>query len=170
VSGAVRSVLLAWGSAAMLAAAEPLEAQCASPEHRQFDFVVGNWLVRDSAGRAAGTVTLAHDYGKCVLVERWRGINHAGEALGIIGYRAGSRTWHRDYLDQSGAVLSLDGRLDGATMVLTGRAYEPDGVRMHRVTWTPWSDGRIEQKWETSTDTGRSWQTRFARTLQRMAE
>jgi hypothetical protein len=170
VIGAARALVLLLGSAAMVCAAEPLDAQCSSAQHHQFDFVVGNWLVRDSAGRAIGTVTVSHEYGGCVLIERWHGAANSGEGLGVIGYQLESKTWHRDYIDPTGFVSSIDGRLDGATMVMTGKDYPPDGVRMHRVTWAPQNDGSVEERWQTSTDAGRSWQVRFSGVLKRIAE
>ena len=166
----VRIVVLALGSAAMLVAAEPLHAQCSSAQHHQFDFVVGNWLVRDSSGHAIGTVTVSHEYGGCVLIERWRGVGNAGEGLGVIGYQPGSQTWHRDYIDHDGFVLAFDGHLDGATMLMTGTDYQSDVARMHRVTWTRKRDASVEERWQTSTDAGRSWQAHFYGVLQRIAE
>jgi hypothetical protein len=166
----VRSVVLALGSAAAWCAAEPLHAQCSSAQHHQFDFVVGNWLVRDSSGQAIGTVTVSHQYGDCVLIERWRGAANSGEGLGVIGYQPGSSTWHRDYIDPGGFLLESDGRLEGSAMVMTGKDYQPDGVRMHRVTWTPRRDGSVEERWQTSTDAGRSWRVRFYGVLSRIAE
>lgn len=168
--GVVRIVVLALGSAAMLCAAEPFHAQCSSAQHHQFDFVVGNWLVRNSSGHAIGTVTVSHEYGGCVLIERWRGVGNSGEGLGVIGYLPGSKTWHRDYIDHGGFVSAIDGHLDGATMVMTGTDYQSDVARMHRVTWTRKSDGSVEERWQTSTDAGRSWQVRFYGVLQRIAE
>jgi hypothetical protein len=170
VIGAVRRVVLALGSAAMLFAAEPLLAQCTGPQHHQFDFVVGNWLVRDSSGHVIGTVTVSHEYGGCVLIERWRGVADSGEGLGAIGYQSGSGTWHREYIDHGGFVLAFDGHLDGATMVMTGKDYQSDAARMHRVTWTRKSDGSVEERWQTSTDAGQSWQTHFYGVLERIAE
>ncbi|HEY7681996.1 MAG TPA: hypothetical protein VH879_05095 [Gemmatimonadales bacterium] len=166
----MRIVVLALGSAAMLCAAEPFHAQCSSAQHHQFDFVVGNWLVRNSSGHAIGTVTVSHEYGGCVLIERWRGVGNSGEGLGVIGYLPGSKTWHRDYIDHGGFVSAIDGHLDGATMVMTGTDYQSDVARMHRVTWTRKSDGSVEERWQTSTDAGRSWQVRFYGVLQRIAE
>ena len=168
--GVVRSAVLALGSAAMLFAAEPLHAQCSSAQHHQFDFVVGNWLIRDSSGHASGTVTVSREYGGCVLIERWRGVGNAGEGLGVIGYQPGSQTWHRDFIDDGRFVLALDGQRDGAAMVMTGKDYQSDVVRMHRVTWTRKSDGSVEERWQTSTDAGRSWQARFYGLLERIAE
>jgi hypothetical protein len=170
VIGGVRHVVLALGSAALLCAAEPLHAQCSSAQHHQFDFVVGNWLVRDSSSHVIGTVTVSHEYGGCVLIERWRGVANSGEGLGVIGYQPGSAIWHREYIDQGRFLLAFDGHLDGATMVMTGKDYQSDVVRMHRMTWTRKNDGSVEERWQTSTDAGRSWQVRFYGVLQRIAE
>lgn len=168
--GLVRIVVLAVGSAAMLFAAESPTESCSTPQHQQFDFVIGNWLVRDSSGHAIGTTTVSREYGGCVLIERWRGVGDAGEGLGVIGYNPASRTWHRDFIDHGGVVLAFDGQRDGATMVMTGKDYRPDAVRMHRATWTPKSDGKVEERWQTSTDDGRSWRVHFYGVLERIAE
>jgi hypothetical protein len=170
VIGVVRSAVLALGSAAMLFAAEPLHAQCSSAQHHQFDFVVGNWLIRDSSGHASGTVTVSREYGGCVLIERWRGVGNAGEGLGVIGYQPERQTWHRDYIDHGGFVLAFEGHLDGATMVMAGTDYQSDVARMHRVTWTRQRDGSVEERWQTSSDAGRSWQTHLYGLLSRIAE
>lgn len=168
--GVVRRAVLALGSAAMLCAAEPLHAQCTGPQHHQFDFVVGNWLVRDSSGHAIGTVTVSHEYGGCVLIERWRGVANSGEGLGVIGYQPGRGTWHREYIDHGGFVLAFDGHVDGAAMVMTGKDYQSDAARMHRVMWTRQRDGSVEERWQTSIDDGQSWQVQFYGVLQRIAE
>src|SRR6185436_7424060 len=108
-------------------------------------------------------------YGGCVLIETWHGVGSAGESLGVIGYRPESRRWHRDFLDHGGVVLALEGARDGAAMVMTGKDYPANGVRMHRVAWTPGNDGAIEQRWQTSADDGRSWQVHFYGMYQRIA-
>ena len=167
---AARVVVLALGSAGMLFSAEPLHGQCSSAQNHQFDFVVGNWLVRDSSGHAIGTVTVSHEYGGCVLIERWRGVGNAGEGLGVIGYQPGSQTWHRDYIDHCGVVLAFDGHREGATMAMTGKDYQSESVRMNRVTWTPRGDGSVEERWQTSADAGRTWQSYFYGVLLRIAE
>ena len=169
--GVGRIVVLILGSAATLSAAGPPPTQsCSTQQHHQFDFVVGNWLVRDSSGHVIGTTTFSKEYGGCVLIERWRGVGPAGEGLGVIGYRPASRTWHRDFIDQGRVALSFDGQREGAAMVMTGKEYQPDVVRMHRVTWTPRSNGSVEERWQTSTDEGRSWSMHVYGVLERIAE
>lgn len=167
--GLVRT--LALGSTALFLAAEPLPVQsCSTTQHQQFDFVIGNWLVRDSSGHAIGTTTVSKEYGGCVLIEKWRGVGNSGEGLGVMGYRPASGTWHRDFIDHGGFVLAVDGQMESATMVMMGKDYPPDGARLHRVTWRARSDGSVEERWQTSTDAGRSWQMHFHGVLERIAE
>lgn len=167
----MRPVLVALLSAAMVSAAESHPGEsCATVHHHEFDFVIGNWLVRDSSGQAIGTATVAKAYGGCVLIETWLGVGSAGESLGIIGYQPERRRWHRDFLAPGGGVLSLEGERDGAAMVMTGKDYQADGARMHRVAWTPTRDGAVEERWQTSADAGRSWQVRFYGVLHRISE
>ncbi|MFB3908561.1 MAG: hypothetical protein ACE15D_09190 [Candidatus Eisenbacteria bacterium] len=166
-----RILVLALGAAAIgLAAARPPPDPDSSTQRHQFDFLIGNWLVRDSSGRAIGTTSVSNEYGGCVLVERWRGVGHAREGLGVIGYQAESGSWHRDFIDDGGFVLAFDGRREGAAMVMTGKEYRPDSVQMHRVTWTPKDGGSVEERWQISTDDGRSWRTHFNGVLERIAE
>jgi hypothetical protein len=155
----------------MVPAAESRPAEpCATSQHHEFDFVIGNWLVRDSSGRAIGTATVAKAYDGCVLIETWLGVGSAGESLGIIGYEPGRRRWRRDFLDAGGVTLTLEGHLDGGAMVMTGKDYPADGVRMHRVVWTPTRDGAVEERWQTSADAGRSWQIKLYAVFHRISE
>jgi uncharacterized protein YbjT (DUF2867 family) len=60
----VRPVAVALVIATMVSSAEsPPDKSCATVHHHDFDFVIGNWLVRDSSGQAIGTVTVAKGYG-----------------------------------------------------------------------------------------------------------
>ena len=170
MTGVVPVGVVALGSAALLCAAEPLGAQFSSARQHQFDFVVGNWLVRDSAGRATGTVSVSPEYGGCVLIERWHGAAKSGEGLGVIGYQPARGTWHRDYLDPTGIASAFDGRVDGATMTMTGTDYQSEAVRLNRVTWKRQGDGSIEERWQVSTDGGRTWRGRSFAVLRRIAE
>jgi hypothetical protein len=157
-------------AAALSAAGSPPGGSCATAERHEFDFVIGNWLVRDASGQAIGTATIARAYAGCVLIETWLGAGSASESLGLIGYQPESDKWHRDFLDAAGVVLSVAGRMEGPAMVMTGKEYSPEGVRTHRVTWRPRSDGTFEEWWETSTDGERTWQVRLYGVFHRIAE
>src|SRR4026209_2684510 len=124
----MRPVPVVMLSAALAVAVEgPHDEACATAQHHEFDFVVGNWLVRDSLDHAVGTATIAKAYGGCVLIEAWQGVGSAGQSLGGIGYGPESRRWHRDFLDPGGVVLSFEGARDGLGLVMTGKDDPADG-------------------------------------------
>lgn len=138
-------------------------APCDGPEYRQFDFWVGEWDV-SADGQAAGTNSIRPVHGGCALHESWQG---AGEG-GISGssyniYDPASGHWHQTWVDASGTLLQLDGGLVDGNMVLSGRRPIRDGggMTLHRITWTPNTDGSVRQLWESSQDDGASWRVLF---------
>jgi hypothetical protein len=151
---AVAVALSTVGSTASAAAA------CSGPEHRQFDFWLGEWTVHTRDGKLAGTNRITREYGDCVLHERYatsRG--YSGESLNM--YDAGRKLWHQTWVDTSGTLLLLEGGLRGRNMVLEGQTAGADGkVTRHRITWTPDADESVRQHWETQDDAGQ-WSTAF---------
>ena len=134
---------------------------CAAPEHRQFDFWVGEWEVRDPSGRVVGTNSIAREYEEgCVLVERWRGASgFAGTSQNF--WLAGDGRWHQNWIDhRATGPLWLSGGLDGrGAMVMTD--VDPGATPKNRITWTPNPDGTVRQRWEQSSDGGGTWTTVF---------
>jgi hypothetical protein len=136
---------------------------CASPEHRQFDFWLGDWVVHQN-GRLAGRNRIVSLYGGCVLHESWEGTSgHVGTSFNI--YDAARGVWHQTWVDSSGTLLVLEGGLRAGAMVLEGSAASPEEPRVtvrHRISWAV-IDGdpdRVRQHWETSGD-GVTWETAF---------
>jgi hypothetical protein len=151
--------------------AHPARAgSCAEPECFQFDFIVGNWVVKDLSKHAIATDTISKTDANCTLIEEWRGVG-GNEGLAVITYQSAQKTWHRDALLRSSVILAFEGRMTGGSMVMTAKQYSESGIsRLHRISWTPRNDGTIEEVWQTSMDTGKSWQTRFDEILTRIAE
>ena len=155
--------------AALLVAA-PAAAQqpqppptCSSPEHRQFDFWVGEWTVRSPGGDFLGTNRIVRRWGGCVLQEHWEGAaGGAGESYNLYDRRTGR--WHQRWVSSTGSLLELDGGLRDGAMVMEGRTTGPDGaVTLHRITWSQ-VDGdpdRVRQHWQVSTDDGATWDDSF---------
>jgi hypothetical protein len=141
--------------AATTVAAQPsAPAPCATPEHRQFDFWLGEWEVRGPAGRVAGTNRINRAYGGCVLHEQYdTGRGYSGASFNI--YDAGRKKWHQTWVDTTGALLQLDGGLIDGRMILEGEAITSTGVKTkHRITWTPSPDGSVRQLWESTNPAG----------------
>ena len=155
---------LTFGRAALaalaLAVVLPAAAACEAPEHRQFDFWLGEWEVRTPDGKLAGTNRIEREYGGCVLHERYStGKGYSGESLNA--YDAARKVWHQTWVDSSGTLLLLEGGLADGKMVLEGRTVEAGGQTVrHRITWTPNADGSVRQLWESTDDKG-GWTVAF---------
>ena len=133
---------------------------CSSPEYRQFDFWVGNWAAYDAKGNLQGHNLVERVYGDCVIQENWRGAQ-GGTGSSFNIYDSTRKVWHQTWVSNNGTLLTLEGHLQGETMVLIGRQVDSKGAPvLNRITWTPTKDG-VQQVWDTSTDDGKDWQIIF---------
>jgi hypothetical protein len=137
-------------------------AACQAAEHRQFDFWIGRWEVRNPGGAVVGTNVIESIHGGCVLRESWSGRSGSEGNSYNIYYAPGGR-WHQTWVDNTGTLLLLDGGLDDAgAMVLEGEMAGRDGrPARHRIAWTPLGPDRIRQLWVVSRDGGENWETLF---------
>lgn len=139
-------------------ATEQTPKPCGGPEHRQFDFWLGEWDVFDPQGELVGRNRIARLFDACALREEWEGVSGSrGTSLNVYAAEAGH--WHQTWVDASGGLLLLDGGLRGDTMVLEGTTR---GVA-HRISWSR-IDGdpdQVRQLWKTSADGGTTWETAF---------
>ncbi len=136
---------------------------CVSPEHRQFDFWIGDWEVRNPAGKTVGHNHIVAIHNGCALEENWTG-NGDSTGTSLNSYDAPRRQWHQTWVDNGGDVLKLDGGFVDGSMILRGETPATDsagGVSLHRISWAPQQDGRVRQHWQTSTDGGKTWSTAF---------
>lgn len=148
-------LVLAVGAAAPAAA-----GPCDTPAHRQFDFWLGDWDVKQPDGTPVGRNLVTREQGGCALRERYSTPRaYAGESLNA--YDPGRGTWHQTWIDNAGLLLQLEGGWRDGAMVLEGRTTAPDGkVMQHRLTWTPRPDGSVRQHWEQRAGDG-AWTTAF---------
>ncbi len=138
---------------------EPIAEVCSAEDHRQFDFWVGDWQVKDGAGAVVGTNVITRVAGGCGLHEYWRGARGT-TGTSINWYDPLSDEWHQVWVGQ-GLYLDLSGGIEDGKMVLSGERETPQGVIVDRITWTPLEDGRVRQVWESSSDGGQTWQLQF---------
>lgn len=165
-----RSIVTRAGAAALAAAlALPLAAAaqqgpppCSGPEHRQFDFWLGDWdVTRVSNGQLAGHNEITSILGGCVLYESYdTPSGYEGSSFNAYDRQTGQ--WHQTWVDSGGLVLQLDGGLVDGRMVLSGVGKDAQGNDvLQRITWTPHDDGTVQQTWEQSTDGGATWTIAF---------
>ena len=99
-------------------------APCSGAEHRQFDFWIGDWQVHKPDGSLAGINRITREYGGCVIHEHYAtGKGYSGESLNA--YDTARKVWHQTWVDDSGVLLTLEGRWDGKSMILEGLAPAP---------------------------------------------
>lgn len=136
---------------------------CSTPEHRRFDFWIGEWEVFDAQGKRAGTNVIERVLDGCVIRERWTGAGGMrGTSLNLYDVRDG--LWHQTWVDSRGSRLELAGAYREDEMVLEGTVPsedDPGSVVYHRITWSRLEGGRVRQLWEASRDDGKTWSVLF---------
>lgn len=133
---------------------------CTAPEHRQFDFWVGAWEVRDAKGHVVGNNTIEVINRGCGLREQWVG-SSGTVGTSVNTYDAGRKQWHQTWIDSDGLLLVLSGSFRDGAMTMSGEVVTRDGQReVHRIRWQP-GRGTMRQTWERSTDGGRTWAVEF---------
>ena len=154
------ALLLAAALAPAPGAAQVPAPTCDAPEHRHFDFWIGEWEVYRGDGQRAGTNTIRPAMNGCVLHESWDGSGgFHGESFNI--WDRGRGVWHQTWVDTTGLLLRLEGGLVDGAMRLEGETVGPGGGRiLHRITWSV-VDGdpdRVRQLWQRSMDGGETWE------------
>jgi hypothetical protein len=154
-------VLLATAASPLLAAGHATGA-CSAPAYRQFDFFAGDWDTYDVQAPdkvvARNTVKIVLD--GCVIHEDYRqddGMH--GESYSL--YDAARKVWHQSWVTNHGALLLLDGGMQGNRLVFQGverKVGKPDA--QVRVAWYPQGDG-VRETAERSLDGGKIWKPEF---------
>ena len=123
---------------------------CCTEDHRAFDFWVGDWEVRDSAGNLLGTNRIEKLHGGCLLLENWEGNRPGSTGSSFNFYNPGEDRWEQIWVDPSGTILKLYGGRLGNRMVLRSEPFEDaEGYPgQPRISWTLLSDGSVRQLWE----------------------
>lgn len=136
--------------------AGPPGSGCPDPVYRQLDFRLGEFTVTGIGGVAAGESRVESVLGGCMLVEHWRGAI-SGHGRAHMFYDRADRTWRLVYVTDDGATLYLSGEFQGNTLLLTGENDMDSMAGLHRMTFSPLTNGASRQLWEFSTDEGASW-------------
>ena len=138
---------------------QPRGRPCTAEEFRQFDFWLGNWVIKSADGRVAGQNAVGAILGGCAIRQSWRGPQgKRGDSTSV--YDAGARRWYQTWVDENGGLLRLEGGWNGNSMVLSGERFTATGHVTDRMTWTPAAGGRLRQLWEMLPDGG-TWTTVF---------
>jgi hypothetical protein len=132
---------------------------CSGPNHRAFDFWVGDWDVTTN-NQVAGTNSITLTQAGCILHEHWIGTGGGtGESFNF--YDRSRDTWNQLWIDSSGNVLRLAGHYADGEMRLTGETLRGGVTILQKLTFFKNDDGSVRQLWESSRDGGKSWGVSF---------
>jgi hypothetical protein len=167
----ILAAALAFAPAAMAQTAPPASPACDAPEHRAFDFWIGEWdaYVTGTENLAGRSSITSEDRG-CVITEHWisAGQPFSGRSLNL--YDRQTQHWEQFWVDSTGEVTRFVGNpIAGGAMRLTDPANvnARNTTPFHtRMTFTPNADGSVRQHGERSSD-GVTWTTTFDYTYRR---
>lgn len=143
----------------------PPPHNCTAPEHRQFDFWIGNWDVR-TTGRLeemrGGSLIESINFG-CGIRETWSPFTSI-QGASLSTYDKNDKAWHQTYIDALGSRIEFKGGIENGKMVLVGTwrglgAESRDGLM--RMSWDRLDEGWVRQVGEISYDQGKTWQPSF---------
>ena len=157
--GPVIGLLLLAPAGAMFGQAAP--AGCTALPYRAFDFWVGEWTVTNPAGQEVGSNSITTQEGGCLLREQWTD-KRGGTGQSINYYDPEDERWHQIWIDPSGRPLKLTAPVEQVRMAFTGKNLTGQGAwQHHKLTFTLNTDGSVRQLWESSTDSGTTWNRVF---------
>lgn len=133
---------------------------CTAPEHRQFDFWVGEWDVVTNPdtrpanaspppGRKPASNVIEKSHTGCVIVENWDDrTGGTGQSFNV--YDRMRQQWHQTWVDSTGGLHQYWGGLKDGNMVFMGDvplgpASRFAGYRTIRLTFFPLGPDKVRQ-------------------------
>ena len=141
--------------ALLLAVATPPPPQthpCREAIYHALDFWVGDWVVT-SGEHIAGTNHVESTLDGCAITEHYVGVRDApGGSISM--YDATAKQWKQRYVTARGRLSDYTGGVlpDGSVQLIAAI----NGARV-RMTYTHLPDGTVRQRFERSTDGGKTW-------------
>ncbi|HEX3107580.1 MAG TPA: tetratricopeptide repeat protein [Thermoanaerobaculia bacterium] len=138
-----------------IAAAKKNAHPCATPEHRAFDFWLGEWDVFVNGQKIAySSIQLTLD--ECVIFENYNALRgYSGKSFSV--FDGATKKWQQRYFDTTGAVHDWTGELTGGAL----RFLWNHDRQIDRMTYTKEGPDEVRQLIDTSTDGGKTWNVTF---------
>ena len=138
-------------------------------EAHQFDFWIGDWDVTPWQAPASsnpaviGTNRIEPILEHCVVMENWQGGGpspSAGKSMNFWDRNRGQ--WRQIWMGDGGGSLDYAGSFKDGAMRFEGWTLSPAGARvLQKLTFFPISRDTVRQLFETSADSGKTWQPGF---------
>ena len=140
-----------------------------SPQARQFDFWVGEWDVTPFQMAPApnlpvmGTNRIELELEQCMIVETWTGGGPGGgQGKSINFWDTNRNRWRQVWVADGGSSLDYEGEFRDGAMRFEGWTLAPNGARvLQKLTFFAIHRDTVRQLFETSGDSGKTWQPGF---------
>jgi tetratricopeptide (TPR) repeat protein len=131
-----------------------------TPEHRQFDFWIGEWNVT-MQGQQAGTSSIQRVVDGCVIFENWTGAQ-GGNGKSFNYYDKNDQKWHQLWVGNGGNAINFSGEYKDGAIRYEAATPAANGIKtLQRMTFFKLEGDKVRQLWETSTDDGKTWTVAF---------
>jgi hypothetical protein len=155
---------------AMLAPPSPAGAAppgCKGAAYHGFDYMLGTWIAHNTKGQLNGKAEVDSVLAGCSVRMHWTGRTYEG--TNNNSYDAARALWQKAWFDNTGGIELSEGHIVNGALVYVGYDYDKGKVvSMHRESWIPLPDGRVAERYEGSTDHGRTWKTAWTTTYTRV--
>jgi len=139
----------------------PTGSPCsAKPEHKQFDFWVGEWDVMDKDQKVA-TSSIQHIVGDCIIFENYFQVDgYTGKSFNYFDATLGK--WRQTWVDSAGNMSEFIGEFKENAMRLEGESHRQNGQKvLRRMILSTVGTDRVRQYSERSIDGGKTWKIAY---------
>ncbi len=138
------------------------QTACAAPEHRKFDFWIGDWDVQSPGATAPNPPrsSIQKIVDGCVIFENWMPPG-GGDGKSFNFYSPLDKKWHQIWIAAGAGVLDMAGDFEGKALHYEGVVQGNGRTALQKLTFTPLDDGRVHQYWQQSIDDGKTWTVAF---------
>jgi tetratricopeptide (TPR) repeat protein len=119
------------------------------PAARAMDPWIGTWSVANPNG-PGGSSVVDRAFDGCVIIEHWTG-QFGERGMSLTSYDTTTQRWLQHYVSDNATATDYAGTAKGSSVV-----FIAPGARI-RMTYDFLRDGRVEQRFDSSSDGGATW-------------
>lgn len=136
------------------------------PEHRQFDYWIGEWNVTNQNEKIADS-SIQRIVGGCVIYENYsQADGYTGKSFNF--YDSNLKKWRQTWVDATGNVSEFAGEFKDGAMHYEGESHLKNGSRvLRKMIVYNLSPDRVRQYSERSIDGGKTWTIAYDFTYER---